>query len=86
MAACRRCSRTDPKDGPGRLDRVTREPAPALRDRVVEIAFEHGLLLMGCGPNTMRIIPPLVVTRDEIEEGLAIFDHTLTKAEEEILG
>ncbi len=31
--------------------------------------------IMGCGVNTMRIIPPLVVTRAEVDEGLAIFEH-----------
>jgi 4-aminobutyrate aminotransferase len=61
------------------------EIAPDLRNRVVQIAFEHGLLLMGAGPNTMRIIPPLVITRDLVDEGLDIFEYSLTLAEEEML-
>ena len=66
-------------------DRERRTPAVALRNRVVQIAFEHGLLIMGCGTNTMRIIPPLVVTRAEVDEGLAIFEYALTLAEEEMV-
>lgn len=66
-------------------DKTTMEIAPDLRNRVVQIAFEHGLLLMGAGVNTMRIIPPLVVTRDLVDEGLDIFDYALTLAEEEML-
>ena len=63
-------------------DRVSRRPAIELRDRIVQLAFEHGLLLMGCGVNTMRLIPPLTVTRWELDEGLAIFEHVITMAED----
>lgn len=66
-------------------DKVTKAPAPELRNRVNHLAFEHGLLLMGCGNNTTRLIPPLIIKRSEIEEGLAIFDHALTLAEAELL-
>jgi 4-aminobutyrate aminotransferase len=55
----------------------------ALRNRVKEIAYEHGLLLIGCGASTLRFIPPLVITRAEVDEGLAIFEHALTLAEQE---
>ena len=45
----------------------TRERAPDLRDRVVDQAFERGLLLLGCGENTIRLSPPLVLTRDQAD-------------------
>ena len=64
-------------------DRERRTRAVELRNRMVQLAFEHGLLLMGAGENTMRIIPPLVITRDLVDEGLAIFEYVLTLAEEE---
>mgnify|MGYP003297110876 CR=1 FL=1 len=38
------------------------------RDRVVELAFERGILFLGCGPSTVRISPPLVVTNEFIDE------------------
>ena len=65
-------------------DGETREPAVALRNRVKELAFEHGLLLIGCGVSTIRFIPPLTITRGEVEEGLAIFERSLSLAEEEL--
>ncbi|WP_297641264.1 acetyl ornithine aminotransferase family protein, partial [Caldilinea sp.] len=65
-------------------DKATRAPNARLRDRIIELAFEHGLLIMGCGVSTMRIIPPLVITRPEVDEGLEIFEHALTLAEEEL--
>ena len=41
-----------------RRDRESRHEQ--LRDRIVDIAFEHGLLLLGCGKSTIRIAPPLM--------------------------
>jgi 4-aminobutyrate aminotransferase len=46
-------------------DQQSRERAPELRDRLVQMAFERGLLLLGCGPNTIRLCPPLVITKDQ---------------------
>jgi len=67
-------------------DKATREGSPELRNRVEEIAFQHGLLLMGCGSSAMRIIPPLVVSREEVDEALQIFDFAVSEAERELLG
>jgi 4-aminobutyrate aminotransferase len=60
-------------------NRQTKERAPELRDRVEKLAFERGLLVLGCGVNTLRLCPPLVITRDQadfavdtLEECLAI--------------
>jgi 4-aminobutyrate aminotransferase len=64
-------------------NQATREEAPHLRNRVEEIAFEHGLLLMGCGFSAIRVIPPLVVKRAEVDEGLAIMEQAITLAEVE---
>lgn len=66
-------------------DQATKEVAPELRNRVNHLAFEHGLLLMGCGISSTRFIPPLIISRAELEEGLAIFEHALTLAEAELL-
>ena len=38
---------------------------------------------MGCGKSTMRVCPPLSLTKDEANEGLMIFEEALTKAESE---
>jgi 4-aminobutyrate aminotransferase len=48
-------------------DRATREPAPELRDRIVSMAFERGLLILGAGENTLRLCPPLIVSRDQCD-------------------
>lgn len=66
-------------------DRMTKVRATELRDRVVDLAFEYGLLTLGCGRNTIRISPPLNITKEEIDEGLAIFDEVIRIAETEML-
>ena len=48
-------------------DQGTKERAPQLRDRIVELAFERGLLVLGAGENSLRLCPPLVVTRDQCD-------------------
>src|SRR5208283_2378877 len=44
-------------------DKKAKTPGCAERDRIVEAAFERGVLFLGCGPNSIRIAPPLVVTK-----------------------
>ena len=65
------------------MDKATREPAHDLRDRVVENAFQRGLLTLGCGRSTIRVSPPLSITRSEMDEGLEIFEEAITLAEQE---
>lgn len=67
------------------MDHNTKEPAHNLRDRVVDNAFERGLLTLGCGTSTIRISPPLNITRSEIDEGLVIFEEAINITEKEIL-
>ena len=45
-------------------NKKTRALAGALaRSHIVDLAFEKGLLLLGCGENTIRLCPPLVVNQ-----------------------
>jgi 4-aminobutyrate aminotransferase len=62
-------------------DRQTLSRAPELRNRVVNEAFSRGLLLLGAGPNTIRFVPPLNVTKAHVDEGLGLFEEALTFAE-----
>ena len=60
-------------------DRETREPAAAQAGRVVELARERGLMLMGAGiySNVVRILVPLVVEEADLDQGLDILDAVL---------
>lgn len=51
-------------------DRATRQGSPELRDKVVDECFKRGLLVLGAGPSTIRLCPPLVI--DEVQARFAI--------------
>jgi 4-aminobutyrate aminotransferase len=65
-------------------DQKTREAAPLLRDRVVELAFEKGLLILGCGENSIRLAPPLIVRQEEADIAMDILEECLEKAAEQM--
>ncbi len=65
------------------IDTGTGDHAKALRDAVVDTAFHKGLLLLGAGPSTVRFLPPLNVTADEIDRGLDLFAAALGDADKE---
>ena len=48
-------------------DQKTKERAPDLRDKLVQLCFERGLLVLGAGPNTLRLCPPLVITTGQAD-------------------
>ena len=48
-------------------DQETKERAPDLRDKIVNACFERGLLLLGAGPNSIRLSPPLIITKDQAD-------------------
>lgn len=64
-------------------DRITKAPVEKLRDRIVDLAFNSGLLLLGCGKSVVRISPPLSVKKQEIDEAMFVFEEVLTIAEKE---
>ena len=64
-------------------DKQTKEYGGAERDRIVELAFERGILFLGCGPSTVRIAPPLIVTKDEADTAIEVLDECITIAEQQ---
>jgi 4-aminobutyrate aminotransferase len=62
--------------GPGR------EKAPAKRNAIVASCYRRVLIILGCGENTIRFCPPLVLSEDEAREGLAVFEAAVGKIEE----
>ncbi|MDI6768313.1 MAG: acetyl ornithine aminotransferase family protein [Anaerolineales bacterium] len=62
-------------------DRKSKYPAEELRDRIADLAFERGLILLGCGKSVIRLSPPLSVSKPEIDEGLTILEEAITLAE-----
>ena len=62
-------------------EQKTREYGNAERDRIVELAFERGVLFLGCGPSTLRIAPALVVTKDEADVAIDVLEESISIVE-----
>jgi len=58
-------------------DRETKERATGWRDEIIKYAFQKGLLLLGCGQNSIRFCPGLTVSAKEIDICLSIWDEVV---------
>jgi 4-aminobutyrate aminotransferase len=58
-------------------DRDKLTPDPALRDQLVQAAFQQGLLLLGAGESAIRFCPPLCISAEQVETGLHILSRLL---------
>ncbi|HEU4594572.1 MAG TPA: diaminobutyrate--2-oxoglutarate transaminase [Pyrinomonadaceae bacterium] len=52
---------------------------PSLTTPITRAAFAHGLIVESCGPNkeVLKLLPPLVIEDEELEEGLSILSHAI---------
>jgi 4-aminobutyrate aminotransferase len=64
-------------------DKITREPATELRNHLEALAFERGLMVLGCGETTLRLCPPLLINEYEATVALDILEESLSVVEEE---
>jgi 4-aminobutyrate aminotransferase len=62
-------------------DPGTKEKAIEERSKVIQACFEKGLLILGCGENVVRFIPPLIITQREADTALTIFEEVMKKVE-----
>jgi 4-aminobutyrate aminotransferase/(S)-3-amino-2-methylpropionate transaminase len=60
-------------------DRGTKEPDKERTNRVIQKAYENGLILISAGTygNVIRTLMPLVITDDQLQEGLGVFEYAL---------
>ncbi len=63
-------------------DRASKQAAPALTNKIVEEAEKRGLILLTCGTraNVVRILTPLTIGFDTLDEGLAILEQSIEAA------
>ncbi|HEV8139479.1 MAG TPA: acetyl ornithine aminotransferase family protein [Pyrinomonadaceae bacterium] len=58
-------------------DKTSRQPDADLRDRVEMASYERGLILLGCGANSIRWSPPLILTKENVDVAIEIFDEAI---------
>jgi len=51
---------------------MTQDPAT-----IVQMARERGLLIITAGTNTLRFVPPLVISEEEIEKGMGVLEEVM---------
>jgi 4-aminobutyrate aminotransferase len=61
-------------------DRTSRQPDPGLCQRVLTRAYHNGLILLSCGVSTVRFIPPLMISREDVDEALEMIETSLKEA------
>lgn len=59
-------------------DKRTLKPDPDLRDRIEFECYTRGLIILGCGLSTIRWSPPLILTRENVDVALQIFDDAIS--------
>lgn len=62
-------------------DQRTKEPAAEEREMLVRAAINKGLIIFRGGRSTIRIAPPLIISGDELELGLNLFEEALSEVE-----
>ncbi|HEV2290013.1 MAG TPA: acetyl ornithine aminotransferase family protein [Candidatus Acidoferrales bacterium] len=62
-------------------DQKTKERAPDLRNKIVDLAFYKGLLILGAGDNTIRIAPPLLIDEEQAEHALRILGECIAEVQ-----
>ena len=62
-------------------DQKTKERAPDLRNRIVQMAFHKGLLVLGSGDTTLRLCPPLMIDEEQAEFAVRTLDEIITEIE-----
>lgn len=58
-------------------DKETLAPDAELRDRVEYACYERGLIILGCGANSIRWSPPLILTKENVDVALEIFEEAI---------
>ncbi len=66
-------------------DQQSREPAAEWRNQIETLAFERGLLILGCGETSIRLSPPLILKQEEADIALDILEESLTQVERQHL-
>jgi 4-aminobutyrate aminotransferase len=66
-------------------DKKTKALAGKERDRIVDVlAFERGVLMLGCGETTVRLSPPLIITQDQADIAMDVLEECIAIVDKEV--
>ena len=58
-------------------DKQSLKPNAELRDKIEIECYRRGLIILGCGPNSIRFSPPLILAKEHVDVALEIFDEAI---------
>jgi 4-aminobutyrate aminotransferase len=58
-------------------DKQSLKPNAELRDRIEVECYKRGLIILGCGTNSIRWSPPLILVKQHVDVALEIFDQAI---------
>jgi 4-aminobutyrate aminotransferase len=61
-------------------DKQSLKADPELRDRVEMACYKKGLIILGCGANSIRWSPALILTKENVDVALQIFDEAIAES------
>lgn len=67
-------------------DKKSKAPNPNDRERILKIALDNGLLMLGTGDSAIRVIPPLSISKSSLEKGLDILGDSINSINKRIKG
>lgn len=62
------------------INRRTGKTDSKLRNKVLQSAFERGLILLGCGESSIRVVPPLCINETQLDVGLRLIEEAVAAA------
>jgi 4-aminobutyrate aminotransferase len=62
-------------------DKETKTMAPKIRDKIVDMVLDKGLVMLPAGKSAIRIAPPLTIEKEHLEKGLDILIDTIKEVE-----
>jgi 4-aminobutyrate aminotransferase len=65
-------------------DKRSKKPAPEKVKEIMMRSWKRGVAVITCGTSTIRIAPPLVITRDLVDSALDIIEDTVKEVEKEV--
>src|SRR5262249_7119780 len=62
-------------------DKQLKTPAGLERDHIIDLAFEHSMLFLGCGETSIRLSPPLIITKEQAKIAMDMLEKCINIVE-----
>ena len=62
-------------------DKKSKEPHKSMKENLIRKCYNDKLLLLGAGKSTIRLAPPLIITKEEADKGIDILEKDIKELE-----